>query len=123
MCSKVIDTLRPQALRSNDQLEPAKPIARAPTMRCNHKNLDVTAREAIENVVRKARHSIAPNAGSKLGTIPLRVLTDLDHCSFEGSEVPRAESPSLFFVVGDVLKVFCPSRLVEEVAHLSKACA
>lgn len=57
----------PQAIRWNDQSEPTEPVARATAMRRNHKNLDVSARYAIENVVRKAWHSIAPNAGTKFG--------------------------------------------------------
>ena len=92
-------------------------------MRRDHKNLDVSARLPIEDIVRKARHSIAPNTGSKLDAIPLWIFADLDHCRFKGGEVACAESPSLFFVVGDVLKVFNPRRLIEEVGHLSKACA
>ena len=89
----------------------------------DHKNLDVNARQAIENVVRKSGHSMSPYAGSKLDAISLWVFTNLDHCRFKGSEVACTESPSLFFVVGDVLKVFNPRRLIEEVGHLSKACA
>lgn len=92
-------------------------------MRRDHKNFDGKARLAIQDVVRKAWHSIAPNAGGKLDAIPLRVFTDLNHCRFEGSEVACAEPPSLLLVVRDVLKVFNPRRLTEEEAHLSKACA
>jgi hypothetical protein len=113
----------PQTFRWDGQLEPTEPIARATTMRCNHENLDVTACQPIENVVRKAWHPVAPNARGKLDTIPLRVLTDLDHCSIEGGEVTCPQSPSLFFIVGDVLKVFYPSRIAEEIAHLSRAWA
>ena len=113
----------PQASVWDDRLEPAEPIARATAMGRDHKILDVGARKAKEDVVRKSRHSIAPNAGSKLDAVSLWVFTDLDHCRFKGSEVACTESPSLFFVLGDVLKMFNPRRLIEEVGHLSKACA
>lgn len=59
----------------------------------------------------------------KLDAIPLWVIADLNHCRFKGSEVACAEPTSLLLVVGDVLKVFNPRRLIEEVTHLSKACA
>ena len=89
----------------------------------NNKNLNIVASLAIDDVVGKAQYSIKPNAGGKLHPIPLRVLTDLDHCRFKGSKVAGAESMSLLLVVGDVFKVFNPRRLAEEVAHFSKAWA
>ena len=92
-------------------------------MRRNNKNLHIGASLAIEDVVGKAQYSIKPNARGKLDTIPLRVFTDLDHRRLKGSKVAGAESRSLLLVVGDVLKVFNPCCLTEEVAHLSKAWA
>lgn len=92
-------------------------------MRGHHKNLNVYACEAIENVVGEARHSVAPYAGGKLDSISLWVLTDLGHCHIKRSEVARTEPPSLGLVVRDVFKMFYPRRFAEEVAHLSKACA
>ena len=104
-------------------LEPAQPVVRPPAMRGDNKNLNDAARLTIENVVRKARYSITPNTWGKLNTIPLWVFTDLDHCRLESSKISHAESRSTLFVVGDVLKMFNPRRLTEEVAHLSKAWA
>lgn len=92
-------------------------------MRRDHKNLNVRARLAIEDVVRKPRHSIAPNTGGKLHAVPLRIFTNLDHRCVEGSEIPCAEPGPLLLVVCDVLKVFNPRRITEEVTHLSKAWA
>ena len=89
----------------------------------NNKNLNIVASLAVEDVVGKAQYSIKPNAGGKLHPIPLRVLTDLDHCHLEGSKIAGAESMSLFLVIGYVLKVFNPRCLTEEVAHFSKAWA
>lgn len=92
-------------------------------MRGHHKNLNVYACQAIENVVREARYSMAPYAGGKLDTIALWVLTDLDHRLLKRSEVARTEPPSLSLVVRDVFKMLYPRRFAKEVAHLSKACA
>jgi hypothetical protein len=113
----------PQAVGCSGLLEPAEPVAWTTTMWRNHENFDVRAGLAIEDVVRKTRHSIATNAGSKLNAIPLRIFTNFDHCRFKSGKVARAESWSLLLVVGNVLKVFSPCCLIEEVAHLSKACA
>ena len=51
--------------------------------------------KAIEDVVRKSRNSITPNAGSKLNAIPFGTLADLDHCRLKGCEVAGAEPPPL----------------------------
>lgn len=104
-------------------LEPAKPIARTTTVRRDHKNLNVRVQLAVENVVREARHSIAPNTRRKFNAISVRVFANLDHGRFKGSKIACAKARPLLLVVGDVLKVFNPRRLTEKVAHLSKDCA
>lgn len=83
-------------------------------MGCDHKYLDVNARLAIEDVVRKARYPISPNARGKLDAISPRVLTDFDHCRLKGSKIARAKSGSPLLVVSDVFKVFNPRRLTEK---------
>jgi hypothetical protein len=92
-------------------------------MRRNNENLYFVASLAIEDVVGKAQYSMKPNARCKLDTIPLWVLTDLDHSRLKGSKVAGAQSMSLLLVISDVLKVFNPRCVTEEVAHLSKAWA
>lgn len=92
-------------------------------MRRYDKDFYLYAREAVEDVVRKSRNSKTPNARSELNSIPFRVLADPGHCCFKRCEVARTESPALVFVVGDVLEVFNSRCFIEEVAHLSKACA
>ena len=92
-------------------------------MRRDYKNLNVRARLAIKDVVRKSRRSKAPNTGSMLHAVPLGVFTHLDHRCVEGSEIPCPEPGPLLLVVGNVLKVFNPRRVTEEVTHLSKAWA
>ena len=77
-------------------------------MRRDYKNLNVRARLAIEDVVRKSRHSKTPNTWRMLHTVPLRVFTNLDHRRVEGSEIPCPKAGPLLLVVGDVLKVFNP---------------
>ena len=68
-------------------------------------------------------YSMASNPGRMLDAISLRVFADLHHRRFKGREVACAETPPLLLVVGDMLKVFDPRRLIEEVTHLSKVCA
>ena len=118
-------------------------------MRRNNKNLNIVASLAIDDVVGKAQYSIKPNARGKLrflgseskfaqpkagpeGSVLCTEAklasdpnnrTNLDHCHLEGSKIAGAESMSLFLVIGDVLKVFNPRCLTEEVAHFSKAWA
>ena len=92
-------------------------------MRCNHKYLDLHTRFTIQNAVGKARHPVPPNAWRKHNAKPCRMLTNLDHRGLKCREIPCAQTGSLLLVVGDVLKMFRPSRIAEEIAHLSNACA
>ena len=104
-------------------LEPTEPIAGTTTVRRDNKNLNVSAQLAIEDIERKSRYSIAPNARWKLHWIHLRVFTNLDHCSVKGGQVAFTEPTTLLLVVRDVLKVFNPCRLSKRVTHLSRAWA
>lgn len=83
-------------------------------MRRDHKNLNVRVQLAVENVVREARHSIAPNTRRNFNAIPLRVFANLDHGRLEGSKVARAKARPLLLVVGDVLKVFNPAASLKK---------
>jgi hypothetical protein len=105
------------------QSDPAKPIARTPSVRRNHEDLDVFAGQAIKNVVRKPGNPKSPNAGSEFDTIPLGAFADFAHGRLKGGEVACPEPFALLLIVGHVLQVFDPRCLIEEIAHFSKACA
>lgn len=90
-------------------------------MRGDDKDLNVGTCLPIKQVVREARHSIAPNVRGILHAIPVRSLADPGHCHVEGCEITNAQSRLAILVVGNVFEVFDSRRRAEEIAHLRSA--
>lgn len=106
-----------------DQLEPAEPVTRSPTMRGNDQNFNVRTHLPIEDVVGETWYTVATNTGRKFNAVSIRHFTDLAHCCIEGRQITCAESNLASLVVGHMLKVFNSRCVIEEVTHLSKASA
>ncbi len=89
----------------------------------NDQNFYLGTHHAIQDVERKPRHTKTPDARRKLNAIPARRFTHMNHCRIERSQVMGTETSLTIFIVGNVLQVFNPRRLMEEVIHFSRASA
>jgi hypothetical protein len=102
-------------------LEPAKPVIRPTTMRCNNQDFNIGTHLPVEDIVRETWNPITPDIGWKFDFITVRGITYLNHCCVEGSKITRTKTGLSRLVIGDVLKVFDSSSRVEKVTHLRSA--
>jgi hypothetical protein len=105
------------------RLEPAKPVARAPTVRGDNQNFNVRTHLAIENIEREAGYAVTADSGWKFDAISIRGFADFRHCCIKGSQITCAESCLASLVIRYVLKVFNTRGIIEKEAHRSKALA
>ena len=104
-------------------LEPVEPVIRATTVRSDDQDLNVSTHLPVENVVREAWNTIAPNIWRELDPIAVRSFANLDHGCVKGTKITRTKTGLLRLVVSDVFKVLNSRRWVEEVTHLRSAWA
>ena len=86
-------------------------------------NFHIRTHKPVEDVVRETRHAKFANIWWQFDAIPVWGLTDFLHRLVKSQQVACTETYLTRLVIGNMFKMLNTCRIIEEVAHLSKAWA